>query len=65
MVAILAKDGNYDLEKGNNNGDAGDMWLPGDFLGPGMGGIVYPNTDTYQVRLWCFCLLYFFEILFD
>eukprot|EP00797_Seminavis_robusta_P011136 Sro1835_g300580.1 Pre-pro-metalloprotease PrtV (756) ;mRNA; f:8187-10960 len=48
QVAVLQKDGNYDLEQGENSGDAGDMWLPGDKLGPGMGGTVYPNTDTYQ-----------------
>ena len=48
FVALLPKDGNYDLEQGVNNGDAGDMWLPGDILGPGNGGTVYPNTDLYQ-----------------
>ena len=48
QVAILPKDGLYELEQGLNNGDAGDMWLPGDVLGPGMGGTVYPNTDRYQ-----------------
>ena len=48
FVALLPKDGNYDLEQGVNNGDAGDMWLPGDILGPGNGGTVFPNTDLYQ-----------------
>ena len=48
FVALLPKDGNYDLEKGKNNGDAGDMWVPGDILGPGNGGTVFPNTDLYQ-----------------
>lgn len=48
QVAVLPKDGNYDLEQNVNIGDAGDMWLPGDSLGPGKGGTVYPNTDRYQ-----------------
>lgn len=48
QVAVLAKDGQYDLEKGNNVGDAGDLWEPGDVLGRSMGGSIYPNTDRYQ-----------------
>jgi hypothetical protein len=48
QVAVLPKDGNYDLEQGKNNGDAGDFWVPGNVLGPGKGGSVYPNTDLYQ-----------------
>jgi len=48
FVAVLPKDGLYNLEKGDNNGDAGDMWLPGDVLGPGEGNTVFPNTDLYQ-----------------
>jgi M6 family metalloprotease-like protein len=45
--ALLPADGLYDLEQGTNNGDAGDIWQPGNTLGPGTGG-VYPNTDSYQ-----------------
>ncbi|CAB9526476.1 Pre-pro-metalloprotease PrtV [Seminavis robusta] len=48
QVALLPKDGRYDLEKGKNSGDAGDIWVPGDKLGPGMSGTVYPSTDSYQ-----------------
>lgn len=44
--ALLPRDRNYDLEKGVNNGDAGDLWTPGSVLGPGTDGL-YPNTDTY------------------
>lgn len=47
-LAVLPKDGSYDLERNVNKGDAGDMWLPGDVLGPGMGNTVFPNTDSYQ-----------------
>lgn len=47
-VALLQADGNYDLERGNNRGDAGDVHHAGgvDAIGPGPGG--HPNTDTYQ-----------------
>lgn len=56
-VALLQADGQYDLERGVNNGDAGDIWKPGMTLGPGStssidnesgSGVVYPNTDSYQ-----------------
>lgn len=47
FVALLPKDGKYDLEQGVNHGDAGDFWVPGDCLGPGKGNTVHPNTDTY------------------
>ena len=53
-VALLQADGQYDLERGVNNGDAGDFWKPGMTLGPGRtndrdgGAVVYPNTDSYQ-----------------
>jgi hypothetical protein len=43
----LAPDGQYSLEKGDNNGDMGDFWKPGMALGPG-NGRVFPNTDAYQ-----------------
>ena len=46
QVAVLPKDGQYDLEQNVNKGDAGDMWLPGDVLGPGIGNTVFPNTDS-------------------
>ena len=48
QVAVLPKDTLYDLEQGVNSGDAGDMWLPGDIIGPGNGGTVFPNTDQYS-----------------
>jgi M6 family metalloprotease-like protein len=48
QVAVLPKDGNYDLEKGVNSGDAGDFWQPGDVLGPGFSNTIFPNTDRYQ-----------------
>jgi hypothetical protein len=50
QVAIVPKDGNYDLERNENYGDATDLFVPGDMLGPGTrsGETVYPNTDSYQ-----------------
>ena len=54
-MAVLAADGNYDIEEGNNGGDDGDYWRAGAApLGPGpleaeasdVG--IYPNTNTYQ-----------------
>lgn len=47
-VAVLQADGNYNLEKGNNRGDSGDMHHAAgvDAIGPGPGN--HPNTDTYQ-----------------
>ena len=47
-VALLQADGNYDLEKGNNRGDAGDLYHSGGISSIGPGPNVYPNTDTYQ-----------------
>jgi hypothetical protein len=53
-VALLQRDGLYELEKALNSGHADDYWLPGlDLtLGPGNGESVassanYPNTDSY------------------
>jgi len=47
-VALLQADGNYNLERGNNRGDSGDMHHSAgvDAIGPGPGN--HPNTDTYQ-----------------
>lgn len=47
QVAVLAPDGQYNLEKGDNVGDVGDFWQEGMTLGPG-NGRVFPNTDAYQ-----------------
>ncbi|CAB9496577.1 Immune inhibitor A peptidase M6 [Seminavis robusta] len=47
-VALLPADGYYDLERGNNRGDAGDIWQPGQELGSGQGNTVFPNTDVYS-----------------
>ena len=46
-MAVLQADGNYDLEKNVNIGDAGDIWLPGMKLAPG-DGKTFPNSDSYQ-----------------
>jgi hypothetical protein len=58
-VAVLPKDGAYDLEQKVNAGDAGDMWLPGDVLGPGMGSTVFPNTDSVSQFQISICLALF------
>ena len=47
-VAVIQADGKYDLEKGGNIGDAGDIWKPGMTLTPNDDGNTYPNTDSYQ-----------------
>ncbi|GKY93006.1 hypothetical protein MPSEU_000269100 [Mayamaea pseudoterrestris] len=47
-VAIAQKDGLYELEQGINIGDIGDIFVPGDSLGPNTDGNTYPNTDSYQ-----------------
>jgi len=48
-VALLQADGNYNLEKGNNRGDSGDVFHANgvDSLDPGEFGL-FPNTDAYQ-----------------
>jgi M6 family metalloprotease-like protein len=53
-VAVAAGDRNYDLEKGNNNGDEWDFWLTGQELSPGLFEFEatdfsqYPNTNSYM-----------------
>lgn len=44
-VSVLQADGLYDIEKGLNDGDAGDFWTIGMTLGPGGS---FPNTDSIQ-----------------
>ena len=51
---MLQADGDYDLERGHNRGDALDLFRAGfvDYIGPdGIGGIItsnHPNTNTYR-----------------
>jgi hypothetical protein len=47
-VALMQADGLYELEKGTNSANAGDVYhgLGVKRIGPGPD--VYPNTDTYQ-----------------
>ena len=53
---MLQADGSYDLERGRNTGDAGDLWhsfSKQSVLGPGIQSvkdddIIYPNTNSYQ-----------------
>jgi M6 family metalloprotease-like protein len=45
MVSVIQADGLYDIEKGNNMGDAGDFWVKDMVLGPGPN---FPNTDSIQ-----------------
>ena len=44
-VAIVQRDGLYEIEQGINIGDGGDLFLPGDLLGPSS---TFPNTASYQ-----------------
>jgi len=56
MVSLLSPDGNYDLEKGINQGDSTDLWSSSSSSSSSSsiltelkaGGVVHPNTDTYQ-----------------
>lgn len=49
MLALLQADGLYELEKGENIGNAGDMYDVGMSIGPnGNGKDKYPNTNMYQ-----------------
>lgn len=45
-VAVLQADGNYDLERGNNRGDAGDVYHGGGVTE--ISPTTTPNTDAYQ-----------------
>lgn len=49
-VALLQKDGKYNLEKGNNRGDSGDLYTQGFEIGPSVDPTTgpFPNTDSYQ-----------------
>lgn len=53
-IAVLQADGNYDLEKGSNQGDENDFWTPGHTLCPGKVELeasaanTYPNSNSYQ-----------------
>jgi len=52
-VALLQADGNYDLERSQNHGDAGDVWVEGMTLGPhGKGSRDFPNTDSYSSNIY-------------
>lgn len=54
QVAVVQGDRNYDLEKGNNNGDMWDFWTAGQELSPGpfeyeaTDYSQYPNTNSYM-----------------
>lgn len=48
IVAVQQADGKYDLEKGENIGDAGDFWQKGMVFGPNEDGNTWPNSDAYQ-----------------
>ncbi len=45
-VALLQADGNYDLERGANVGDAADLYRAGG--ASALNGTTVPNTDAYQ-----------------
>jgi len=45
-VAIMQPDESYHLERGDNRGDKGDIFVEGDEIGAGNN--TFPNTDSYQ-----------------
>lgn len=50
-IALVPSDGNYELERGLNQGNSFDLFVSGDYLVPSsvmLGNNRYPNTDTYQ-----------------
>jgi hypothetical protein len=49
-VALLQRDGGYDLEKGLDRGDSSDLWRQGHELLPSTNVLTgpFPNTDAYQ-----------------
>mmetsp|Transcript_6092 Transcript_6092/g.9671 ORF Transcript_6092/g.9671 Transcript_6092/m.9671 type:complete len:735 (+) Transcript_6092:105-2309(+) len=53
-VAVLQADGNYDLEKGENQGDRHDLWTSGhtlcseDVEFEASASSIYPNSNSYQ-----------------
>lgn len=47
-VAMLQADGQYALEEALDRGGTGDLWSPGQVLGPGKSNTKHPNTDRYQ-----------------
>jgi len=52
-VALLQADGKYDLERSQNHGDVGDVWVEGMTLGPhGTGSQDFPNTDSYSGNIY-------------
>ncbi|KAG7358665.1 M6 family metalloprotease domain containing protein [Nitzschia inconspicua] len=53
-IALAPSDGNYELERGINQGNSFDLFSSGDYIIPSsamLGRKKYPNTDTYQYGL--------------
>jgi hypothetical protein len=46
QVTLLQADGLWEIEKGENPGNAGDFWLNGQKLSSGGD---YPNTDSFSI----------------
>jgi len=47
MVRVIQKDGLFQIEKGENAGDANDFWQQGDTLFPSGSEDRYPSSDSY------------------